>query len=255
MTAPFRIAVRGECVASIEQLHENARKNAHHPKIERRRLAVVGGGPLVVDHLDELREWKGDIWAINRTAQWLKEQGIRATLFTIDPTYMQIDCEDRLLASACHPDMFTGNCQAFDLIETHADGFAGGQSSATRAPHVALKLGYTHVAFFGCEGSFSRATHIDRDEAPPHQMIIRAGGADYRVTPDMLLQCEELSTLIRTFDGVFHCRSGGLLQAMIDHPDTWEVVGVSAALKEHLEQLNGHHGLYESAYVPVGEAA
>jgi hypothetical protein len=252
--SPFRLKIKGECVASIEQLKENARRNAHQPRFERRRLAVVGGGPLLINHLDELRSWSGDIWAINRTAQWLKEQGIRATLFTIDPTFMNIDCDDRLLASACHPDMFVGNCQAFDLIETHPDGFAGGQSSATRAPHIALKMGYTHVSFFGCEGSFDEATHVDRDERPPHVMVIRAGAKDFKVTPDMLLQCEELSTLIRTFDGIFHCRSGGLLQAMIDHPDTWEVVAVSGAFKEHLESINGKHGLYEATYVPAGAA-
>jgi hypothetical protein len=29
------------------------------------RLAVVGGSPWVKDHLDELKAWDGDIWAIN----------------------------------------------------------------------------------------------------------------------------------------------------------------------------------------------
>lgn len=249
--SPFRIEVKGECVASLEQLRENARRNAHHPRVSRRKLAVVGGGPLVVHSLDELRSWDGDIWAINRTAQWLKERGIRSTLFTIDPLYMDIDCEDRLLASACHPDMFTGNCRMFDLSETHSDGISGGQSSAVRAPLLALRMGYTEINFFGCEGSFSDATHADRDEKPEHVMIVRAGGHDYKITPDMLLQCQELSTLITTFNGVMRNRSGGMLKAMIENPDTWEVVGVSAGLKAHLEQLNGKQGLYDEPFRPA----
>lgn len=252
---PFRIKIVGECVATLEQLRANARANAHQPRISRRKLAVVGGGPLVVNHLEELRQWTGDIWAINWTAEWLKKQGIKSTLLTIDPQFMDIDCDDRLLASLCDPRMFIGNCRAFDLSETHTDGIAGGQSTAVRAPLLALKMGYNEIVFFGCEGSYSDATHADRDEKPPHVLIVRAGGTDYKVTTDMLLQCEELSKLISTFNGVFNNRSGGLLQAMIDHPDTWEVVGVSAGLKRHLEELNGQLGLYDEPFVPTGMAA
>lgn len=247
--SPFRIEVRGECAASLEQLRENARRNAHHPRIERRKLAVAGGGPLLVNHLDELRQYP-EIWAINRTAEWLRKQGIPATLFTVDPLYIEVDCEDRLLASCCHPDMFVGNCRMFDLIETHPDGISGGQSSAVRAPLLALKMGYTDINFFGCECSFTDSSHIDRDDKPEQVMIIRAGGADYKVTPDMLIQCEELSQLLRTFDGAFHNRSGGLLKAMIENPDTWECVGVSAALKVHLER-NGPTGRFDIPYEQI----
>ena len=109
-------------------------------------------------------------------------------------------------------------------------------------------MGYADVSFFGCEGSFQENDHVDRHEHRPDQLIVRAGGKDYRTCPPFLIQCEELIQLF-FFDGVYHNRSGGLLKAMIDFPDTWEVVAVSEALKHHLEERNGAMGLYDVPYV------
>jgi hypothetical protein len=66
-----------------------------------------------------------------------------------------------------------------------------------------------------------------------------------------VVQCEELAGIISTFPDVFHDRSGGLLSAILAYPDTWEVVGVSAALKEHLILVNGDTGLYDEPYQAV----
>jgi hypothetical protein len=258
---PFRIEVRAECVASLEKLRENASRNSHHPFIETckphgRKLALVGGGPGVLEHLDELHAWGGDIWAINHTAQWLNERGIKATLFSVDPEAFTANVPDAILASVCDPDLvesLAGRVRLFNLIETHPDGYAGGRFSSTRAPGVALHLGYTQVYVFGCEGSWIGQDHVDRNERRPDQLIVRAGGKDYITCPPFLIQCEELQQLFY-FDGFCFNRSGGLLKAMIENPDTWEVVAVSEALKKHLEEINGPLGLYERPYVP-GEAA
>lgn len=260
--SPFRIEIRTHCVASMETLLANAAANAHWPRVHKsaphgRRLAVVGGGPLVVQDLDELRAWDGDIWGINHTAQWLNERGVRAILYSIDPLPMQTSAPEALLANVCDPALarsFAGRLRMFDMAETHPDGIdgglpGGGITSAIRAPALAFYLGYLDVSLFGCEGSFGATDHVDRNDDDAFQLIIRAGGADYRTTPGFLAQCEQLSMLFRTLTAAFHNRSGGLLKAMIENPDTWEVVAVSAAMKRHLEEVNGHQGMYEQPYV------
>jgi hypothetical protein len=262
--SPFRIEIKTRCIASMDALLANAAANAHWPRVYRtarheRRLAVVGGGPLVIHDLDELRAWDGDIWAINHTAKWLNDQGVRATLYSIDPMPMRTEAPDALLANVCDPDLvksFAGRLRMFDMAETHPDGIdgglpGGGITSAIRAPALAFYMGYLDVSLFGCEGSFGETDHVDRNEDEDMQLIVRAGGADYRTTPGFLAQCEQLSTLFRTLTAAFHNRSGGLLKAMIENPDSWEVVAVSAALKTHLEAVNGPCGMYEEPYRPA----
>lgn len=258
MSLPFRLEFRAACVVGVEYMLANASANAALPRIRKqeshtRPLAIVGGGPLVVNDLEELRAWPGDVWGINHTAQWLNEQGVKATLFSVDPEPFETNVERAIVASCCDPRLLATirAVEVFDIVETHPEnGFSGGRFSSTRAPIVALFLGYRDVQFFGCEGSFTSVDHVDRNDEKPDQLIVRAGGADYRTCPQFMVQCEELRQIF-VFDGVFKNRSHGLLKAMIDHPDTWEVVGVSEALKAHLEEVNGKHGLYDQPFVPL----
>jgi hypothetical protein len=251
---PFRIEINGYCETPIERWRENAAANAGYHRIERlsrhrRSLAIVGGGPSLADNLEDLRAFDGDIWAINDTSRWLTERGIACTLFTVDAQLKSGEARDAILATVCEPSLvasFTGRVLVFDTAETHADGFVGGTTSATRAPAIAFHMGYTQVSFFGCEGSFEERDHVDRHEANPSQLIIRAGERTYRTTLPFLVQSQELAKLM-VFDGVFNNRSGGLFQALVEHPDTWEVVAVSAALKEHLER-DGPTGIYDEPY-------
>jgi hypothetical protein len=258
---PFRIEIKTECAFDLSVLKQYAELNARQPCIQKcaphgRRLAIVGGGPLVVHDLDELRTWQGDIWAINNTAQWLTERGIDCTLFSVDAAPMRINARDAILARYCHPELFEqfdSRALAVDFIETHPEGLSGGRSSSTRAPGVAFHMGYLDVSFFGCEGSFLEMDHVDRNEGIPEQLIVRAGGMDYRTDPGFIIQCEELAQILR-LDGVFHNRSGGLLKAMIENPDTWAIVGVSPAMKKHLEEVNGYQGLFDLPYQPLQAA-
>jgi hypothetical protein len=242
-----------------------AAEPAHRPRIKSgsphgRKLAVVGAGPELVHDLSELSEWVGDIWAINSAGRFLAKHGIRSTFLTVDPLMLPYPLDwvtDALIATCVHPSVFEQiegkPLRVFDLIETHADGIAGGCVTATRAPSLAFRLGYLDVSFFGCEGSydFSGNDHVDYHNGEAEELIVRAGGKDYRIETGLLVQCEQLMTLFATFPNVFHNRSRGLLRAMIENPDSWEVVGVSAAMKTHLEEVNGKQGLYDIPYRPA----
>ena len=217
----------------------------------KRRLAVVGGSPSVGEHLDELRQWDGDIWGINSTANWLQSKGIDCTLFTVDPLYKGKPVKKAILASVCDPDLVNA-CEdvgVFHMIEQDPEGVIGGCTTAGRAPILALRLGYIEVHFFGCEGSFSDTTHAEWNETIgfESQLIIKAGET-YKTAPELLKQCEELGGVIREFPTVFFERSGGLLGAMLRHWDDWEVVAVSDGMKNDLHARYGNLGLYEKAY-------
>ena len=261
---PFRLDIKVAGCVPIETYCAQAALHQEYPKIKERawhgrKLAVVGAGPLVVHDLEELRTWDGDIWAINSAARWLHENGVRATLVTIDPLDIpgEFPMMDALVATCCHPNLFQKlegkNVWTFDLIETHPEtGLAGGCTTATRTPALAIKLGYRDVSYFGCEASYDGdRDHIDFHNGEAQEVIVRAGGRDYRAETGLLVQCQDFMQLFTTFPDAFKNRSGGLLKAMIDNPDTWEIVAVSAAMKQHLEEVNGKQGLYEGIYEPI----
>jgi hypothetical protein len=262
---PFRINIIGECGESLSTLQRYADTCAGLDRIEKqqphgRKLAVVGGGSSALENLDELKSWDGEIWSINSTGAWLKSHGIDSTFFSVDPgplgNFNTQGMEKALIATCCHPELRKKfqSVHLFDMYETSKDGMAGGVTSATRAPSVAIHLGYYDITFYGCEGSFDLdKSHVDRHEHSDDLLIIRAGGKEYITRLEMVMQSENLSELIRLAPNVFKSKSGGLLDAMIHYPDTWEIAAVSDHLKNHLQEHNGNSGLYETPYIPEAQ--
>lgn len=250
----YRINVKGECPFSLEQLRENAELavNSGLPFVSQqephgRPLAVVGGGRSGDLALSELKQWPGDIWAINGTCNHLAQRGVKSTFFTVDADPVIADigfaAKEALIASSCHPSVIEARqgkrTTFFHCHFIEGDGFrvGGGTTSATRTPMLALHLGYREISFFGCEGSYSDETHTFKDELAirPGQIYVRAGGVDYRSDLPLLDQCESLSAYIAEYPQFFKDRSGGLLGAMIAYPDTWEVVALDQDLKQKLD--------------------
>lgn len=252
---PYRIDFVGIGPVSDQALQEHiaAALASGFPLVERRplrltQLAVVGGGPSLKGQLEELRAWNGEIWAINQTATYLTAHGIPCTLFAIDPgedlAQWTTGIPRAYLASICHPALYA-KLRGRDVRIFHTEHYApaewivgGGCSAATRAPFLALHMGYASVTFFGCEGSFETTSHVYRDENTaqerPKQLLIRAG-ALYRTGPDYLVTSQNLAQLIRQFPQYLFERSGGLLRALLDHWESWEIVALSQALKDELD--------------------
>jgi hypothetical protein len=230
-------------------------------------LAVVGGGPSIKKHIDELVNWPGHIWGINQSAQWLMQFEPRAPvwMFTCDPDprcAAFADGVDRaILGGCCHPDVFEKfkgkDVRYFwtqtpksapkndeldepigDIKEPKTPIF--GSASVTRTFYPALLLGYKDVTYFGCEGSIDQATLESnacrsdyemgfRDPDNARFMVIEAGGVEYITTPDYYITTLHLAEVMRSYPKLKE-KSGGLLRAMLKHED-WSCVAVSDRLK------------------------
>ena len=256
----FRLEIISQCVEPTERLEQYALTCAGLPRLPKKdphdgKLALVGGGPSVIDRLDELREWDGEIWAINATARWLKNQGIKAKFITVDPQPFARETvegvEEAYIATLCHPDLrtFFPKVSLFDMFETDPEGIPGGTTTASRALSLAVHQGFYDITLYGCEGSFTIGQdHVDRNEMHPEMVVIHAGDQQFVTYLGYMTQCETLANMIRLAPNVFKQRSGGLLEAMVNHYDTWAIVAVSAALKAQLEEVNGPQGLFEPRF-------
>lgn len=256
----FRIDLEGKCPVDDAQLFRNVvlseKVSCIQPQPPHgRKLAIVGGGSSVRNHLDELRNWDGDIWSINYTGSWLASQGIQSVLTTVDPIPLDSSAfegmSEAIIASSADPSLFEyfgDKARKFHIREVDPDGVGGGSGTASRLPSVALRMGYTKIFFFGCEGSYLSKTHIDRDEKSEGQLVVSAGGVDYLTRADFLLFCQELGEIIREFPDVFIDMSGGLLSAIISNWDTWGIVAVAKDMKDQMETLNGCPGMFGKYY-------
>lgn len=255
--APFRINFIALGSAADVDLIARAR-NCPAPYVKPRtvgRLAVVGLGPSLFSWIEELREWDGDIWAINGAASWLAKHNIDSTMITVDPKVLDVSdfegVSSAIFASCAHPQAFEtmrGKVEKFDMSDHIEGGIIGGCSTASRMPALAISIGYTEVTFYGCEGSFAERNYVNSARNFQPQLVIRADGRDYRTVPEFVLQSQSLAEIISEWPDIFKEKSGGLLRGMIRDPQ-WSVVAVSGELKEQIEMVSGRQGLYETTYM------
>jgi hypothetical protein len=228
------IVFRSEPCVSVEEM----RRNAEHtralglPSVEYAgHVALVGGGLSLADHLDELRAWEGPIWAINGTWRWLKERGVKATFFTVDPkpqAWLRLERgESALVATVGSPALFASLSRGYvRTFELGAADVHSGVTSATAAPHLAAKMGHRSISFFGCDSSFGDyRTHVYPCEVPRDLFLVTVGEDEFATKPEFVMQAGDLAALCRELPVFHRNRSGGLMAALIENPE-WDVVGV-----------------------------
>lgn len=210
-------------------------------------LAVIGGGPSISNHVPALRAWSGAVWAINGAMQWCRANGIAASYVTFDPERSDLEAirsgEECILADHLSP-------VAFDLLHakvahvltctTYDDVLVHG-TTATGTAHLAILMGHWPVTFFGCESSYGDTMHAYQSTLegaplpiPEHLMRVVCNGAAYLTKPELLVQAEYLSAVIRALPDVYAERSGGLLAAMVRDPD-YDLVAATQALHDIVE--------------------
>jgi hypothetical protein len=253
VTAPIRINLKPICATPDNQIKINVRRASKYPRVEWGALrypacAVVGGGPSVLDQLDVLRMWNGDVFAINDTGKFLSDNGIPNYVISVDGTRVPFRIgplvKGALFATRVHRCQFTQfkdlPIRVFDMAEEdNIKGIEGGATTVCRTPHLLLRMGYSGVVYFGFDGSFDGdMTHVSgySDSARDNMLIVRAGGNDYVTHAGFLLQHEYMMYALKKYPQFLHNASGGLFKAMLENPETWEVVAVAEDLKKKYDE-------------------
>lgn len=244
----MQIQINGTCNTSIEDIQANMKASqACYPYVkwatetDKPFCAVVGAGPSLKKHLPILREWKGDIFAVNDTAGWLSDHGIASYLYMIDAqndtVRTGIRVKGAILASRCNPNkFFLKDIRIYDMAEDYTSGIGGGPSAACRAPDLFLKMGYAGIAFFGCDSCFDKVTHLTgkRTEAYDKMIIVRTGGIDYITNSALLLQASWLAEHIQKYPRFLLNCSDGLLKATLENKGDYRIIAIAEDVKQEI---------------------
>ncbi len=221
------------CVPS-EAIERNIRASAGYEEFRGEGpLAVVGGGPSIASHIATLRNWPGDVWAVNATWKWCETHDIRAYAYSVDPL-PELDAyiagaKVAILADHCDPAAYAVVPKVYRLTGPH-----DGPTSANAADLAAIKAGYDSVTFFGCEGSYTGpTTHAYRTEPVNDLIRVKCGGESFVSKIEFMKQAKGLADIIRRFPTVYSEQSGGLLRAMVEHGDC-DVTHISRVLAAEL---------------------
>lgn len=205
------------------------------------RLAIVGSAPSVLDHLDELRSWPGEIWAVNGAYRFLLEKGIVAHAFVgLDPVpglKEYVETRDArttfLMSSVCDPSVFDELSTAPDVWLWHSKAAAmpypegssvvgGGTTCLTRAPFLAHMMGWRDIVMFGADSSFSERTycydHGFAEDTKQDRFEVQIGDRVFVTELSMLKQVPALGVMQQMFNGLLTFKCGGLLDAYLNSP-------------------------------------
>mgnify|MGYP001560934080 CR=1 FL=1 len=214
-----------------------------------RPLLIVGSGPSVSDPktIDYIQAWPGDVWAINGAYDFLLSHGLICEgFFGLDPLPQLADYLRNAneyttfyIASMCDPSVF-------DVLEGHkvllwhacaesAEIFPhghkavyGGTTAVTRAPFLALSLGYRDINLIGVDSSYSEkgpycyewgtyATDIAEMTVP----VMINGEGPFFTELGLLKQVTQLGTMLTMFNGkieMLKIHPAGLMGAFMRAP-------------------------------------
>jgi hypothetical protein len=165
------------------------------PTLQTRRAIVVGGGPSVADHVDDIKRHQAKGWeitAVNGAHDWLIGQGITPDACVLmDATEALINVVKRpstgcryYVASQCHPQVFE-RLKGFDVMLWHArldaeadeqiwasdpDAtiFAAANTAGLHALAINYTLGVKKLRVYGMDSSHSRGADHAYDNSQQH---------------------------------------------------------------------------------------
>lgn len=182
------------------------------------RLAIVGSGLSIRERFQEIADFNGEVWAINGAFGWLRDHGVEATFFSIDPlpivgAFSQ-GARRVILASQCDPAVFGARIgEGAEICCIRREDVGG--FSAVGAVVVALDCGFKEISLFGCECSFKpEAVHVDGRTLDETFIVVGVGDEEFLTRPAYYQQALGLSAMIGRAPAIKE-RSGGLLGALV----------------------------------------
>lgn len=210
-------------------------------------LAVVGGGPSIASHVEELRSFKGHIWGVNGAFNWCKRNGIKSVYVTVDPKppahRINLDSDDEVIVAdyTCQKriERLLKKGPRIRTYKVHPEGRGWtGPSTACVAMCMAPIMGYQDITFYGCESCFGTEKHAYPSNDYHDLLEVDVEGEKFLTAPQLIIQAEVMSAAIRKFPHIYKERSGGLLSALIKHgEENYNVTRVSRSILEGIEQL------------------
>ena len=241
-------SIQGRCVLNDEGCRNNVNSALKRglrvcgwaPK-RTGRVAIVGSGPSVLDYLDELRSWPGEIWAVNGAYRFLLDKGIHVhTFIGLDPVEglkEYVTPRDPmtafLLSSVCHPTVFDELKDA-DVWIWHSkqgdfeyppgsDVVGGGTTCLTRAPFLAHMLGWRDIVLFGADSSFTQKNYCYelgtfKEDSNLERFKVQIGDQVFETDSNMIKQVPVFGVMQTIFNGLLTFRCNGLLKAFLESP-------------------------------------
>lgn len=236
------------------------------------KLAIVGSGPSVSERLDILRAWDGDIWAINGAHDYLLENGIIPNgFFAIDPLPTLADYVQNIqpqticyLSSVCDPAVFDAlsdrnvclihlqnedGDKDFREVGISSPVIMGGTTAMTRAPYLAIVLGWRDITIFGADASYTDkgpycyhwGSFVEDIKDPVIPVVINGEGP-FLSELGLLKQTSQLGFILQVFNRRQHILTidpAGLMGAFLRAPflddSNLEMVKDVDTLMEHMK--------------------
>jgi len=194
-------------------------------------LAVVGGGKSALDNVEALRDFAGEVWAINGAFQWCLENDIEATFYSLEAEpVVASDCKGAkraIVSDAMDPIVFNALQGAeIETVRLGKDGLASHTSTAATAPMVAAERGHTSVTFYGIDLCFEGASHHYKDQ-PTGKIWVGCGGREFLTNPHLLMQAEFMAELAIALPGSIKVTGDGFLANLITEGGEYDVTHVS----------------------------
>lgn len=187
-----------------------------------RAVAIVGGGPSLVDTLDELRLRVQNgclVFAVNGAVHYLASEGIKTDVQVIIDSRVEnvrfVDppmAERYYVASQCAPGIFdalashqvtlmhmntAGIAETLPAGESADELVSSGSTVGLAALVVAYRLGHRTMHLFGFDSSYEEVHHAYPQPANDADSVIEAtaGGRTFKAAPWMVAQVNEFVSI------------------------------------------------------------
>lgn len=203
-------------------------------------LAVVGSGPSVGDHLDEIRAFPGPVWAVNGAFGYLMSVGVTPTAFvSCDPLpaiadyVWPVERVAYLLASVCHSAVFdkldgarveVWHCAAGNDFPSGSVVIGGGPFTSHRAVSLGYAAGHRKIHLWGVDSSYRETEYVygaaqPSDAVGDKTITVACGGRLFKTSPILIHQASFFAKLDSEYPGLIEVHGDGLTKHLLAQPN------------------------------------